>query len=49
MLPNRCEIYARVSTDDQTTTNQIDELSRVSSAQDLSVCVGTVYKVLETV
>ena len=37
MSSNRCAIYARVSTDDQTTTNQIDELRRVAAAKGLEI------------
>lgn len=58
-MSNRCAIYSRVSTSDQTTENQIMELKEIADrkgltivgirriAKDLKVGVSTVYKVME--
>jgi DNA invertase Pin-like site-specific DNA recombinase len=58
-MSNRCAIYSRVNTSDQTTENQIIELKEIADrkgltivgirkiAKDLKVGVSTVYKVME--
>ena len=42
-MSNRCAIYSRVSTSDQTTENQIIELKEIADRKGLT----TVYKVME--
>ena len=36
-MPNRCAIYSRVSTSDQTTTNQVRELKEIAKLKGLTV------------